>query len=332
MPPRRAGLGRGLDALIAPPAERAPATGDSGASGSGRAEGEAGSIQVTRATHDPDGPAQVAPLEVEIGRIEPNPLQPRRQFDAELLADLAESIREHGIIQPLVVTAAPARTGDPPGRARYMLIAGERRWQASRLAGLVRVPVVVREAAGRELLELALVENVQRADLNPLEEAAAFQQLSEEFGLTQEEIGRRVGKSRFAISNTMRLLQLPARVQQAVLDGRLSEGHARAVLGLAGDREAQERLAQEVIDNGWTVRQVEEAVRRLQQAPEPESGGQRVPSRRRDAATEEIEERFREALGTRVALSRSRRGGRLVIHYYDDEQLQSIYDRLANAE
>lgn len=322
MPPRRSGLGRGLDALIMPsvaPATSPPVPIDPAVTG------------VSLATGIAPVETQTAPLEVEIGRIEPNPLQPRKQFDAEQLAELADSIREHGVIQPLVVTQAPLQPGDSPSRPRFRLIAGERRWQASRMAGLVRVPVVVREAAGRELLELALVENVQRADLNPLEEAEAFQQLSAEFGLTQEEIGRRVGKSRFAISNTMRLLQLPSRVQQAVLDGRLSEGHARAVLGLTGDREGQERLAQDVIDRGLTVRQTEEAVRRVQQAP-PETAMQRAASRRRDFATDEIEERFREALGTRVALSRSRRGGRLVIYYYDDEQLHSIYERLAAAE
>jgi ParB family transcriptional regulator, chromosome partitioning protein len=315
MPPRRSGLGRGLDALISPAGntQTGPtAPGASGLSGPGVAEGGSTGDDV-----------QYAPLMVEIGRIEPNPLQPRRQFDADLLEELADSIREHGIIQPLVVTQVGPRPDDTSGRPRYQLIAGERRWQASRLAGLVRVPVVVREAAGRELLELALVENVQRADLNPLEEATAFQQLSDEFGLTQDQIGRRVGKSRFAISNTIRLLQLPASVQQAVLDGQLTEGHARAILGLAGDRESQRSVAEQVIDRGLTVRQTEELVRRLVE-PAPA----KPDARRRDASVDEIEGRFRELLGTKVALSRSRRGGRLVIHFYDDEQLQSLYDRL----
>jgi ParB family transcriptional regulator, chromosome partitioning protein len=310
MPPRRSGLGRGLDALISPTA--APQTRPGQGAGAHGGEGAAAGDDV-----------QYAPLMVEIGRIEPNPLQPRRQFDADLLGELADSIREHGVIQPLVVTEAPARPDDPAGRPRYQLIAGERRWQAARLAGLVRVPVVVREAAGRELLELALVENVQRADLNPLEEANAFQQLSEEFGLTQDQIGRRVGKSRFAISNTIRLLQLPASVQQAVLDGKLSEGHARAILGLVGDRDGQRAIAQQVIDKGLTVRQTEELVRRMVELP-----ASRPDARRRDASVDEIEDRFRELLGTKVALSRSRRGGRLVIHFYDDEQLQSLYERL----
>jgi ParB family chromosome partitioning protein len=258
---------------------------------------------------------------VEIGRIEPNPRQPRRQMPEQQLEELAGSIREHGIIQPLVVTQQPAPDGGAP---RYQLIAGERRWQAARRAGLLRVPVVVREAAGRALLELALVENVQRQDLNPLEEAVAYQELAEEFGLTQDQIGQRVGKSRFAIANTMRLLQLPAAVQQAVLDGALTEGHARAILGLR-DREAQRALAETVAEKDLSVRQTEELVRRAQEpaaAPSPK-GGRPV-----DRQARELEDRFRHALGTKVSVSRAKRGGKLVIYYYDDEQLQSIYDRL----
>ena len=305
MAARRSGLGRGLDALIGPAGGTATARGPE--------EAAAGA---------PATEAQRQPLEVEIGRIRPNPHQPRKRFDETQLAELSDSIREHGVIQPLVVTE-----GDQPGR--YTLVAGERRWQAAKIAGLTRVPVVIREAAGRELLELALIENVQRADLNPLEEASAFQQLADEFGLTQEEIGARVGKSRFAISNTIRLLQLPAAVQQAMLDGKLSEGHARAILGLAdlpGGTDAQRRLANEVLAGGLTVRQTEERVRRLQAA------GKVAPrNQRRDRSVDEIEAQFRDALGTKVTLTRSRKGGRLTIHYYDDEQLMAIYDRVAGS-
>ena len=300
MAARKTGLGRGLDALIGP------------------------ARQATHGETEPAPPAQRQPLEVEIGRIRPNPHQPRKRFDETNLAELADSIRDHGIIQPLVVTASEEAGGPAAGAPRYTLIAGERRWQAAKIAGLTRVPVVIREAAGRELLELALIENVQRADLNPLEEAAAFQQLADEFGLTQDEIGKRVGKSRFAISNTMRLLQLPAAIQQVVLDGKLSEGHARAILGLAGDRDAQRRLANEVLAKGLTVRQTEELVRRLQSAAKTPPA-----NRRRDHSVDEIESQFRDALNTTVPLTRSRRGGRLTIHYYDDEQLMSLYDRLA---
>lgn len=277
-------------------------------------------------------PAQGGALEVELGRIEPNPRQPRRQIDEVELAELADSIREHGLIQPLVVTPLEERSSARaalPARPRYRLIAGQRRWQAAQLAGLVRVPVVVRQATPRQLLELALVENVQRTDLNPLEEAAAYQQLSLEFGLTQEAIGQRVGKSRFAVANTLRLLHLPAAVQRALVDGRLSEGHARALLGL-GDQEGQRRLADQVVEQGLSVRQTEELVRRMQQPPQPET--QRRVARRRSGSLSpdvlELEARLRQALGTKVNLTHSARGGRVVIHYYDDEQLQSLIDRL----
>ena len=294
---RKGGLGRGLDALIGSPQPATPAP-----------------------TAGAERDAQRQPLEVEIGRIRPNPQQPRKRFDETQLAELSDSIREHGVIQPLVVTES-----DEPGR--YTLVAGERRWQAAKIAGLTRVPVVIREAAGRDLLELALIENVQRADLNPLEEALAFQQLSDEFGLTQDEIGQRVHKSRFAISNTIRLLQLPAAVQQLVLDAKLTEGHARAILGLGdlpGGRDLQRRVANEAVANAWTVRQTEELVRRHQ------SAAKRPPAnRRRDQSVDEIETQFQDALQTKVTLTRSRRGGRLTIHYYDDEQLMSLYDRLA---
>ena len=269
---------------------------------------------------------------MELGRIEPNPRQPRRRMEEAELGELANSIREHGLLQPLVVTPiAPAAAG---GRPRYRLIAGERRWQAAKIAGLVRAPVVVREVTPRELLELALVENVQRADLNPLEIATAYQQLAQEFGLTQEQIGRRVGKSRFAVANTLRLLHLPAAVQQAVLDGQLSEGHARAILGLA-DPEAQRRLAVQVVEGGLSVRQTEELVRRLQAPPDaapPAPGRPGRPGRPPDADVVRLEDGFRQALGTRVSLTHSRKGGRLTIFYYDDEQLQALYDRLAGDE
>jgi len=266
---------------------------------------------------------------VELGRIEPNPRQPRRRMEEAELGELADSIREHGLLQPLVVTPiAPDAAG---GRPRYRLIAGERRWQAAKIAGLVRAPVVVREVTPRELLELALVENVQRADLNPLEMAAAYQQLAQEFGLTQEQIGRRVGKSRFAVANTLRLLHLPAAVQQAVLDGQLSEGHARAILGLA-DPEAQRRLAVQVVEGGLSVRQTEEQVRRLQVPPEGAPPAPGRPGRPPDADVVRLEDGFRQALGTRVSLTHSRKGGRLTIFYYDDEQLQALYERLAGDE
>jgi ParB family chromosome partitioning protein len=249
-------------------------------------------------------------------------------MDEAELGELADSLREHGLLQPLVVT--PIAPTEPGGRPRYRLIAGERRWQAAKIAGLVRAPVLVREATPRELLELALVENVQRADLNPLEMATAYQQLAQEFGLTQEQIGRRVGKSRFAVANTLRLLHLAAAVQQALLDGQISEGHARAILGLA-DPEDQRKLTVQVVQGGLSVRQTEELVRRLQ-VPQAAPDAQRRPGRPADSDVVRLENEFRQALGTKVSLTRSRKGGRLTIFYYDDEQLQSLYDRLAGDE
>jgi ParB family transcriptional regulator, chromosome partitioning protein len=324
-------LGRGLEALIGGPPRPATTPGDSPGS--------------------PQEDAAGTPLEVELGRIERNPRQPRRQMDEQQLAELADSVREHGLLQPLVVTriAAPASGAADPSAAdgdarggdalvrqvgppRYRLIAGERRWQAAKIAGLVRVPVVLRDVTPRELLELALVENVQRADLNAVEEATAYQQLAEEFGMTQEQIGRRVGKSRFAVANTLRLLHLPAAVQQAVIDGQISEGHARAILGLA-DAETQRQVTRLVIEQGLSVRQTEELVRRQQPPPPPHPEDATAPPRPagRPVAPDvlEIEDRFRDALGTKVSLTRTRRGGRLTIFYYDDEQLQAIYDRMA---
>jgi len=250
---------------------------------------------------------------VPVSAITPNPMQPRTALDPGALEELAASIREHGMIQPLIVTEQ--------GPERYQLIAGERRWQAARMAGLGTVPVIVKEASPQQLLELALVENIQRADLNPLEEASAYRQLVEEFDLTQEQVAERVGKSRVAVTNTLRLLRLPTEAKQALADGTIREGHARALLGL--DRaEAQIAALKTVIAKGLSVRQTEELVRRLQ--------AQRPPQKVPKPATPEmlaLEEEFRDTLGTKVNLYRNQKGrGRLVIHFYSEEELQAIYD------
>lgn len=275
---RRTGLGKGLEALI--PVAEGPTAGLT---------------------------------QVPVSAITPNPMQPRTALDPDALAELAASIREHGLIQPLIVTQQ--------GPERYQLIAGERRWQAARLAGLPAVPVIVKEATPQQALELALVENIQRADLNPLEEASAFRQLVEEFGLTQEQVADRVGKSRVAVTNTLRLLRLPAEVKQALADGTLHEGHARALLALPTP-EAQLAALKVVVHKALSVRQTEELVRRLLAEPPPQK-----PERPANPETEALEEEFRETLGTKVTLFRSRKGrGRLVIHFYSEEELQAIYD------
>ncbi len=255
-----------------------------------------------------------------VDQIAPNPRQPRDHMEPEALAELAESIRTHGLIQPLVLTLAPAGAA-----VQYYLVAGERRWRASQLAGLQTLPAIVKDVSPQGMLELALVENVQRADLNPLEEAAAYQALVEEFGLNHDVVAARVGKSRVAVTNAMRLLRLPDRAKEAVIAGQIKEGHARALLGLPGDDMIEQAL-QLVIDNELSVRQTEELVRRMsQQAAEPKA---EEPASEEEVSpeTRELESRFRNALGTKVNLYRSRRGGRLVIHFYSEEELGSIYD------
>jgi ParB family chromosome partitioning protein len=280
-------------------------------------------IPVSNATEKTDerGPA-TGLLTVPVGEIVPNPRQPRTRMEPESLAELAASIKEHGLIQPLIVTRAA-----PTARAPYQLIAGERRWRAAQLAGLDSVPVLVKEATPQQLLELALVENIQRADLNPLEEAEAFQHLIDDFTLNQQEVADRVGKSRVAVANTLRLLKLPDRVKSLLADGALTEGHARALLGLP-DEEAIITGAGVVISRGLNVRQTEELVRRLSEVkPEAETGEAEADDPDR-ANTRQLEEAFRGALGTKVALSRGRKGGRLVISFYSDEELQSIYEKI----
>jgi ParB family chromosome partitioning protein len=241
-------------------------------------------------------------------------------MEPEALADLAESIRTHGLIQPLVLTLAPH---DAP--VQYYLVAGERRWRAAQLAGLTTLPAIVKDVSPQGMLELALVENVQRADLNPLEEAAAYQALVEEFGLNHDVVAARVGKSRVAVTNMMRLLRLPDRAKEAVVAGQIKEGHARALLGLPSDELIEQALGL-VLENELTVRQTEELVRRMsQQAAEPKP---EEPAAEEEVSpeTRQLESRFRDALGTKVNLYRSRRGGRLVIHFYSEEELGAIYD------
>jgi ParB family chromosome partitioning protein len=257
---------------------------------------------------------QPTTLEIPITRIRPNPHQPRKRFGAEELASLTDSIREHGVLQPILVS----ETVDG-----YQLVAGERRLRAAQAAGLDRVPAVVRQLADREQIELALVENLQREDLDPLETAEAYRQLIEEFGFTQDDVAQRVGKARSTVANTLRLLDLAPGVQAAVADGRLTEGHGRALGGLAV--ELQDRVLDSVTGQELSVRQTEELVRRLRE-PKPEPTG--PLTRRTDPELERVEEDLRRSLGTKVSLARSRRGGRIVIEYYSDEELGRLYERL----
>jgi ParB family chromosome partitioning protein len=255
--------------------------------------------------------------EVPVEQIKPNPRQPRAIFSKAELEELAMSIKEHGVIQPLIVTRNEMGEG-------YILIAGERRLQASKLAELKAVPVLVRQATDQQRLELALIENVQRADLNPLEEANAYQSLAEEFKLSQEAIAARVGKSRVAVTNTLRLLKLPKGVQQALVEEKITEGHARALLGLDSVR-AQQAALQTILDQGLNVRQTEELVRRMSGERAPSKVGKVKPS----ADVLALQDRLQSSLGTKVALRADKKGrGTLTVHFYSNEELDTILNLL----
>ena len=259
-------------------------------------------------------PGSSGQLEIPVDRIRPNPYQPRRTFDEESLAPLAASIAEHGVLQPILVTEI---------LDGYQLVAGERRLRAARIAGLERIPAVVRQLADPQQLELALVENLQRDDLDPIEIALGFRQLIDEFGFSHETLAVRVGRARSTVANTLRLLDLDGEVQQAIVDGRITEGHGRALGGLPPDHQA--RVLRSIVDGGLSVRQTEELVRRLR---EPRLGSGTAAVTASDPDLERVEEDLRRALGTKVRLARSRRGGRIVIEYYSDEELGRLYERL----
>lgn len=339
---KRRGLGRGLDSLI-PPSET-PTGEDSG-------------LRL-----------------VPITQISPNPHQPRSSVDEQKLAELAQSIQEHGLIQPLVVTKV--------GAEAFTLIAGERRWRAAKVAGLQEVPVVIKEASPQDMLELALIENIQRDDLNALEEALAYQQLISEFGLTQEEVARRVGKSRSTIANMVRLLNLPQRVQAAVIDGQISGAHARALLPFVSEQ-TQIAVMNTIVVQDLSVRQVEAmsqivrlpeldervkaavidgrispdhalallplptaeaqvelaniAIKMNLSAPQVEaivekrlSGKKPAPTRAKALSPElkDLEAQFRESLSTEVRIQHGKKGGKVIIHYHSDEELQAIYEAI----
>jgi ParB family chromosome partitioning protein len=258
---------------------------------------------------DPD-PATDAPTEVPIDTLEPNPFQPRQSIRPERLQELAASIRESGIVQPILVRRQ---------HGRYQIIAGERRWRAAQSVGLRSVPVAIREVPDERLLELALVENIQREELQPLEEAQAFLRLQEELRLTQEEIARRVGRERSTIANTLRLLRLPREARELLAEGRLDAGHARALLSLERV-EDQLQLARAVARQGLSVREVERRVASLR------AGGRR--EKRRDPNTRAAEERLRSALGTRVAITRRGKAGSLRIEFQSEAELQRLFEVL----
>lgn len=292
---RRGGLGKGLGALIPP-------------GGTEGAAAESGGLD-----------------ELPLASITPNRYQPRGHFDEEALSQLADSIREVGVLQPVLVR--------PAGAGEYELIAGERRWRAARRVGLQTIPALVRETDDAAALEQALVENLHRDSLNPLEEAAAYQQLIEDFGLTHDDVAARVGRSRVTVSNTLRLLQLPPAIQKSVKEGKLSMGHARALLG-SPDRAFQEQLAKQVVAEDLSVRATEDAVRAHQGNAGPAESGNGsavTPSGRklRAPGLVELEELLGDLLETRVKISMGASRGKVVVEFSTLEDLERIYRRIS---
>lgn len=268
---------------------------------------------------------------IEVAKIEPNPHQPRQNFDVGELTSLADSIREHGMLQPVLVTKI--ELDSERGLAvRYQLIAGERRWRAAKIIGMREVPAIIRasEIPEREKLELALIENVQREDLNPLERARAFARLVDEFGLMQKEVANRIGKSREVVANALRMLRLPEEIQSAIGANLISEGHARALLMLEHDAIAQKNLFQQIRTLNFSVRETELTARAV--------GGNTTRGRRRgigktlDPDARELQRQLEEAFGTKVLLMKKGEQGKIVVEFYSDEELQRILDRVTKRE
>ena len=289
VPKKRHALGRGLSALIPDvPVSSPPVLADA-----------------------------TSPAEVDLDLLEPNRDQPRTNVDEARLDELSRSIKDSGIIQPILVR--------PISDGRYEIVAGERRWRAAQRAGLMKVPVVVRDVPDEKRLELALIENVQRENLNPIEEARAYRRLSDQFQMTQEQIAEAVGKDRATVANYQRLLSLPAEVQAEVGTGALTMGHARALVGLA-DQALQRRVARDVRVRDLSVRETEALVKKLV-TPVAIKDAKPVT----DVHTKAAEEQLRQALGTRVRIARRRRGGQIEVHFGSEDELQRIYEQLTKS-
>jgi ParB family chromosome partitioning protein len=277
------GLGRGLDALIS----------------SAESLEEAGN----------------SILEVKINEVEPNREQPRKVFDQEKLQTLAESIKEHGVVQPIIVKK---------GETGYVIVAGERRWRASKIAGLKTVPVIVKGMSSKEMMEIALIENLQREDLNPIEEAEAYQKLIDEYEMTQEEVSKVVGKSRAAVANSVRLLNLSDEIKEMISDGRLTSGHARTIISLT-DKERQKILADLIVDKKLNVRDAEKLAAR-----EEKKGIVKKPVSKNNIEVSDIEEKLRSTYGTKINLVRGRNKGKIIFEYYSNDEFDRIVDMLIN--
>ncbi|EHB55088.1 parB-like partition protein [Mycolicibacterium rhodesiae JS60] len=310
----KGGLGRGLASLIPTgPADGGPRLGDAAAD-----------VVIGGAPLNVDSVGAIY-REIDPSAIEPNPRQPRQVFDEETLAELVHSIREFGLMQPIVVRAVPKSAPGAP--ARYQLVMGERRWRAAQAAGLATIPAIVRETAEDNLLRDALLENIHRVQLNPLEEAAAYQQLLEEFEVTHDELAARIGRSRPVITNMIRLLRLPIAVQRRVAAGVLSAGHARALLSLEGGPEAQEELAARIIAEGLSVRATEEAVTLANRS---EAKAPTTPRRKpiQMPGLQDVAERLSSTFDTRVTVSLGKRKGKIVVEFGSVDDLQRIVDMM----
>lgn len=319
---KRSGLGRGLASLI----PTGPAEGEQVVPG--HRMGDAATDVLLGGPPPLDGnPVGAVYREIDPSAIDPNPRQPRQVFDEEALAELVHSIREFGLMQPIVVRATPPTDGAPP---RYQLVMGERRWRAAQQAGSATIPAIVRETADDSMLRDALLENIHRVQLNPLEEAAAYQQLLDEFGVTHDELASRIGRSRPLITNMIRLLRLPIAVQRRVAAGVLSAGHARALLSLEGTPEQQEELAARIVAEGLSVRATEEAVtlanRGDNSAP---TGPRRKPIQM--PGLQDVAERLSTAFDTRVTVSLGKRKGKIVVEFGSVDDLQRIVDLMSTS-
>lgn len=328
---KRSGLGRGLASLI----PTGPGEGEQQGPGQmGPRMGDAAADVVLGGGASVPAVAPVSDVgavyrEIDPAAIEPNPKQPRQVFDGEALAELVHSIREFGLMQPIVVRQVEAAQGSP----RYQLVMGERRWRAAQEAGLAAIPAIVRETADDSMLRDALLENIHRAQLNPLEEAAAYQQLLDEFDVTHEELAARIGRSRPVITNMIRLMRLPVAVQRRVAAGVLSAGHARALLSLEGTPEAQEVLAARIVAEGLSVRATEEAVtlaNRDDAGPAGPTGPRRKPIQM--PGLQEVAEKLSTAFDTRVTVSLGKRKGKIVVEFGSVDDLQRIVDLMNDAK
>ena len=316
---RKNGLGRGLDAFFP---DRTSAVKEStrktttktvkAEKKTGETEKEAGN---TVAAKRKTAGSKSGAMFVKISSVEPNINQPRKQFDEDALLELSESIKQYGVLQPLLVSDK---------KDYYEIIAGERRWRAAKLAGLKEVPVIVKDFSEQELVEISLIENIQREDLNPVEEAMAYKRLIDEFHLKQDEIAERVGKSRTAVTNAMRLLKLSEKVQQMLIDEMITAGHARAILAIS-DKEKQESVAMKVFDEKLSVRETEALVKRMLEPPKTEKKSKF--SSAEDAIYESLEEKMKSIMGTRVQIHRKKNDkGKIEIEYYSKDELERIID------